>query len=292
MARQCPEKVAGGVEPAPMSGELRNTGERVIPETYRNSGASFFIYLTHLATYRFCAPYVTGRHILDFGCGTGYGTTEMAPVCASAVGVDVSAPAIEHARSHYAAPNLSFRVIPKVEVAPLPFDDRSFDAVVSIQVIEHLADPEAYLEEAKRVLKQDGALVVATPDRTTRLLPRQRPWNRFHVREFSQPVLGDLLARYFGAVEVFRMSGTPEVIRRELQRTRRLKWLTLPVTVPWAPEGYRTGGLRLLSALNRAISRLRRSVDTPLRPGLHDISIGRDLSPSINLVAVSRATHG
>jgi 2-polyprenyl-3-methyl-5-hydroxy-6-metoxy-1,4-benzoquinol methylase len=98
-----------------MSGELRNTGERVIPEEYRDSPASHLVYLTHVATYRFCAPYVENRRVLDFGCGTGHGTAEMATVCASAVGVDVSPQAIEYARSRYASPKIRYRVIPRIE---------------------------------------------------------------------------------------------------------------------------------------------------------------------------------
>jgi 2-polyprenyl-3-methyl-5-hydroxy-6-metoxy-1,4-benzoquinol methylase len=271
-----------------MSGELRNTGERVIPEEYRDSPASHLVYLTHVATYRFCAAYVENRHVLDFGCGTGHGTAEMATVCASAVGVDVSPQAIEYARSRYPSPKLRYRVIPRIEAEPLPFDDHSFDTVVSIQVIEHVADPNAYLAEAKRVLKQDGVLIVATPDRSTRLLPRQRPWNRFHVREFSETTLNALLARQFRAVEMLRMSGTPDVIRGELDRTRRLKWLTLPFTFPLAPEWYRSAGLGLLSVVDRALSGRRRAGDARPWPKERDVSIGRDLSPSINLVAVSR----
>ncbi len=271
-----------------MSGELRNTGERVIPEAYRDSPASHLVYVAHVATYRFCAPYVENRRVLDFGCGTGHGTAEMATVCASAVGVDVSPQAIEYARSRYPSPNVRYRVIPGIEVEPLPFDDHSFDAVVSIQVIEHVSDADAYLAEAKRVLRREGVLIVATPDRTTRLLPKQRPWNRFHVREFSEAALDALLARHFRAVEVLRMSGTPDVIRGELERTRRLKWLTLPFTFPLAPEWYRTAGLGLLSAVERALSGRRRTGDTGPWPSERDVSIGRDLSPSINLVAVSR----
>jgi 2-polyprenyl-3-methyl-5-hydroxy-6-metoxy-1,4-benzoquinol methylase len=271
-----------------MSSELRNTGERVIPEEYRDSPASHLVYLTHVATYRFCAPYVEGRRVLDFGCGTGHGTAEMATLCASAVGVDVSPQAIEYARSRYPSPKVRYRVIPRIEVEPLPFEDNSFDAVVSIQVIEHVSDADAYLAEAKRVLRQDGVLVVATPDRSTRLLPKQRPWNRFHVREFSEDALAALLARHFRGVEVLRMSGTPDVIRGELERTRRLKWLTLPFTFPLAPEWYRSAGLGLLSAVDRALSGRRRSGKPASWPSERDVSIGRDLSPSINLVAVSR----
>jgi SAM-dependent methyltransferase len=272
-----------------MPRELKNTGERVIPEAYGDSPASHFIYLTHRVAYRFCTPFVADRRVLDFGCGTGHGTAEMAARCAEAVGVDVSPEAIEHARSRYASPKVRFAVISKVEWAPLPFEDRSFDVVVSVQVIEHLRDPVAYLAEAKRVLEPGGVLVVATPDRTTRLFPGQRPWNRFHVDEFSAETLEVLLSGSFRDVEVLRMSATPALAAMELERTRRLKWLTLPFTFPGAPDWYRRGGLALLSGVEGGRSRRRGRAAAAPRAGEDDVAIGKDLSPSINLVAVARA---
>jgi SAM-dependent methyltransferase len=46
---------------------------------------------------------------------------------------------------------------------PLPFRDHAFDVVVSLECIEHLLDPDALLEEARRLLKPGGALVLSTP---------------------------------------------------------------------------------------------------------------------------------
>ena len=67
----------------------------------------------------------------------------------------------------------------------MPFADASFGAVLSFQVIEHLDRPDAYLAEASRVLAPGGVLLLATPDRATRLYSWQQPWNRFHVTEYD-----------------------------------------------------------------------------------------------------------
>jgi hypothetical protein len=87
---------------------------------------------------------------------------------------------------------------------------------------------------------------------------------------------------------VLRMSAAPAVAAMELERTRRLKWLTLPFTFPGAPDWYRRGGLALLSGVDGGRSRRRASAAAP-RPREGDVAIGKDLSPSLNLVAVARA---
>ena len=144
-------------------------------EFYKSSQEDHLIYLCHIATYRFCLPYVKGKRVLDFGCGSGYGAARIASNCESVTGVDISEEAIAYAKKKYSAPNVTFRHIKKVENEKLPFSDEEFDVVPSFQVIEHVQDTHAYLLEVLRVLMQDGTLTVATPDRSTRLLPFQKP---------------------------------------------------------------------------------------------------------------------
>src|SRR3546814_5605750 len=49
--------------------------------------------------------------------------------------------------------------------------------------------------EARRILKPGGTLVVITPDRKNRLLPGQKPWNRWHVREYGMSDLVERIGR-------------------------------------------------------------------------------------------------
>ncbi|MGW5362893.1 class I SAM-dependent methyltransferase [Actinopolymorpha pittospori] len=245
----------------------RATSERVTADAYQAREGDYLIYLFHLATYDFAIPYAADRRVLDFGCGTGYGAHRISPECGSITGVDVSASAIDFARDHYQAARLDFRHIAPVEQEPLPFADASFDVVLSFQVIEHVPDADRYLAEAARVLAPGGVLVVATPDRTTRLLRGQRPWNRYHLVEYSPAALNALLGRHFGEVELSGMGADPAIIGRELRRSRRVRWMMLPFTFPGAPEAWRQAGLAATKAVQ---ARLRRRPAT----GKHSAGTG------------------
>lgn len=275
------------------SAQYEPSSERVTEEAYLSSEGDYLIYLFHLASYDFTLPHVQGKRVLDFGCGTGYGAHRIAASCASVVGVDVSAEAVDFARSRYAAPNLEFRQLPPVEQAPLPFADGSFDVVLSFQVIEHVPSPAAYLSEVRRVLSEDGVFIVATPDRTSRLLPRQRPWNRYHVYEWAPRDFDRLVLEHFGRVDSFGMGGDPAVFGLELRRAARTKWVTLPFTFPGAPEFWRQAGLRAIKGASGRVSALRkRPAPEPRPPSSFGFSqdavrIEPGLTPSVNIVAVA-----
>ena len=119
------------------------TGERLVPDLQRGE----LIYAEHLARYRLAAHLVRGRRVLDAGCGEGYGVALLSSAgAASVVGVDVDEATIAEARERY---GLDFQV---ADVADLPFEDASFDAVVCFETIEHIEDAPRAVAELKRVL--------------------------------------------------------------------------------------------------------------------------------------------
>lgn len=266
------------VEPAP---------ERVIAEHALSSPEAYGIYLMHVAAYRFAEPHVRGKRVLDYGCGTGYGAAHLAEVAERVVAVDVSQEAIDYAREHWSRERLTFqRIDPD---AGLPFPDGSFDTVMSNQVIEHVPDPARYLAEIRRVLVPGGTLVVATPDRSTRLFPGQRPWSRWHLTEFSSGELQRLLEAQFVDVEMFGTTATPDLLDIELRRVHRLRLLALPFTLPFMPEAWRVGVLRALHALKGPPK--APAADAPARTypwTVDDVTIAKGATPSTSIVALAR----
>jgi len=95
--------------------------------------------------------------ILDVGCGSGFAVEHCVRNRADlqVYGIDVAPALIQYAKEK--RPQFHFELAKGEE---LPFSPETFDAVLSLDTIEHLVDPARALAETRRVLKANGALVV------------------------------------------------------------------------------------------------------------------------------------
>ena len=94
--------------------------------------------------------------ILNVGCGTG-GTIDMLEKFGKVDNVDASDDAIAFVKE------LGYSDITKVDGIDLPFKDKTYDVVGAFDVLEHIEDHKSALSEWKRVLKDDGAIVITVP---------------------------------------------------------------------------------------------------------------------------------
>ena len=180
--------------------------------------AEYCLHLVHQKAYEEAALLAAGRTVLDLGCNNGYGSAVLAQVCGQVAALDVSPTAIEDAQARFGNCGIDFRVYDGWKI---PFDDLSFDVVVSLQVIEHLEDTEPYLTEITRVLRPSGVALFTTPNAAIRLEPNMRPWNEFHVREYRAAELAELLKPVFAEVDVRGLFATEELYRIEYERCQR-----------------------------------------------------------------------
>ncbi len=174
-----------------------STGERVVPER-SGEGLGRANLIRHKAAYLHARKkFRDAKRVLDVGCGTGYGSAMISTPNREVVGVDTSDEAVEWANKTYREENASFAVMPATE---LRFPDDSFDAVCSVQSIEHFDDVGLVLSEAVRILRPGGVLAVATPNRLT--YSPDGSINPFHTREYDARELEQLLSGSFEEIEV------------------------------------------------------------------------------------------
>ncbi len=106
---------------------------------------------------------------LDVGCGGGLLTEPMARLGASVTGIDAGEKTVGVAEIHARRQNLDIDyrcALPE----DLVREDRAFDVVLNMEVVEHVADLDAFLEASAKLLKPGGAMVVATMNRTLKSL--------------------------------------------------------------------------------------------------------------------------
>ncbi len=144
----------------------------------------------HLARYEAAKHWLasngTTGHVLDAGCGVGYGAAVLSETVQKITAVDASKDARTLHEKHFARDNITFLCANLFE-APL---EPAYDAVVSFEFLEHI-------EEAERAVKLFGTLsrvlICSTPNEEVRP-HRQEPVNPFHVRHYTPDEFEALIA--------------------------------------------------------------------------------------------------
>jgi SAM-dependent methyltransferase len=165
------------------SDQLALTGERTVPGIAREN----YWFRRHLVVYEALAPRCRGV-VLEAGCGEGYGADLLAAGATRVLALDYDTQAIAYVGRRY--PRVTAA---RANLVALPVRDGGVDAVVSLQVVEHLWDQGLFLRECRRVLTPGGALLLSTPNRLTFSPGRDTPLNPFHTRELSTTELAALL---------------------------------------------------------------------------------------------------
>lgn len=158
--------------------------------------------------------------VLDAGCGGGDFSIGLHEAGYSVYGCDLSVSGIRHAASLDVG---RFEIASLYENLTKPFALTHFDAIVSVEVIEHLYSPRTFVQRAHEALRPGGLLVVSTPywgylknialavtNRTDKALTVL--WEGGHIKHFSRSTLSKLMKS--SGFEVIGFDGCGEGLRR------------------------------------------------------------------------------
>lgn len=230
-------------------GSLKPTTVRFVPDE-ATSPDELGIAALHLYAYETAAERVRpGTRVLDVGFGEGYGSSILTDAGADYLGIEVDPEIVEHARERYGP------MFETYDGTSIEMPDESFDLVLAFQMIAYLEDPEPWFREVRRVLAAGALALITTPNRMYRLYEGQRPWNRYHAREYSAAELEAGLRKVFSDVTVYGVVASEpidSVVRARADRARKLARLD--------PLGLR---YRLPESLNTPIRRLLRRAAPP-----------------------------
>lgn len=177
--------------------------ERYIPGTWAKIAE-----YEHLPRYAFALAHAQGARVLDFGCGSGYGSARLATVAASVVGLDIDEGALEWARTTHKHPRLSF--IRRDDLGR-GLDAGTFDLVTCFEMIEHV-DHATQIEAVTsiaRLLAPGGRLIISTPNPAVTVNYGENP---YHLREMDEAQFLELLRPCFTEVRVLSQWIRPSVL--------------------------------------------------------------------------------
>ena len=145
----------------------------------------------HVARYKFATNFIQpNSRVLDGACGVGYGSNILSKNGCDVVSIDANQDAITYAKKHYAKASADFRV---VNIAALDFPAESFDAVVSLETLEHIPYDVCrdYLLDISKWVKPGGILIASSP-----MLRYKdgKPYvtNPYHINELARADLLDM----------------------------------------------------------------------------------------------------
>lgn len=194
---------------------MKNSGERATPGQL---GIHAFRRIYDLMAELYGAP---DKSVLDYGCGTGYGSFMLSQAFGQVTAIDVEAETIRFCRANYVGDHLEFSVF---DPAGQPFPNESFDHVFSFQVFEHvpLESTRSYVRNIWNMLKPGGVAIVTTPNAYN--YHGGYSGNPFHVKEYTANELQSLFEEIVPAesIELWAVEDVPTTrLKNKLMRGMR-----------------------------------------------------------------------
>lgn len=194
------------------------TGERFI---LLESNEKDEIYIEHLMRYKSVSEIVKDKIVLDAAIGDGYGAFILSSHAKKITGIDISNESINYAKNNYNNNNLDYL---QSSIEKLPFEDSTFDVIISFETIEHvdINIQNKFFAEIKRVLKDNGILIISTPDKKY-YSDIYNYKNEFHIKEFYEEEWNDFISNYFSNTKTFyQKTETAHIITSKYSENSRI----------------------------------------------------------------------
>jgi O-antigen biosynthesis protein len=154
---------------------------------------AFSIPFEHLHRYSYASELLRGKRVLDLASREGYGACILAETAESVIGLDVDAAVVQQAAGKHKRHNLRFLV---GSAASIPItQEHAFDAIVCFDAMDDATSSERLLSEVKRLLRDDGLLLVSAPNEAC-------GENLFRTRTFNADGFLGLLKPHFAHVQL------------------------------------------------------------------------------------------
>lgn len=164
----------------------------------------------HEERYAFSSQFIPGKTVADCACGNGVGAKVFIQSDPKEYhGFDIDANAIDYASKAYGSQRVTFQTS---DCLPIPLPDNAVEVVISLETIEHIDRDREFVKEFRRILQSDGLLILSTPNRTVYnpgTTIKDKPWNPYHVREYTPAELQGLLEEDFVIEQWFGQNHNP-----------------------------------------------------------------------------------
>jgi ubiquinone/menaquinone biosynthesis C-methylase UbiE len=215
--------------------ELYDRGWRTELQAGKEERGNLQTNLEFLAQVNMLSP---GDKILEIGCGIGTVVHELSKKGHDIVGIDISGEAIEYGRKKYADISLEVQA-----AETLPYEDESFNVVLSFDVFEHIAETDKHITEVRRVLRPGGYYLFQTPNKYSNIIyeilwTKSLQWRRYHPSLHSPGQLRRRMARHGFETRFVKMNPINEFTEKKLQKLgplghiiRRVNFRKMPLVL-------------------------------------------------------------
>jgi len=132
--------------------------------------------------YCFASEFCKDKEVLEVACGGGIGLGYLARTAKKVVGGDIDENILKYPRDYYKKrKNIEIKTL---DAQKLQFSNNSFDVIIMYEAIYYLPNPEKFIEEARRVLRKNGSLIICTVNKDWEgFNPSPHSFNYFSVPE-------------------------------------------------------------------------------------------------------------